>query len=460
MALKDKRSEIIQYVRDNRAYLGRNAELYDIYTGNLLPYVLEILKKTLSENYFKKIESRAIPINILERYIDKISAAYENPPKRIANKEQYQEFVDHYVRHLGLNSKMMAADSYSHLFKGFALEPYWDDTEEKSKLRVMPFDRFIVKSENKNDPTAETIFIKILTKTDADGQKKTCYYTYTNEEFDAFFEDGTTDSSALIENNGMNPYGVIPQTYGKRSENELLPIQSTDIDVMSKLVSVFLSDLSGAALFQCFSIIYGIDIDMENAVMSPNALWSFRSDAATDKQPQIGTIKPEADIDKLLNFIISSFVLWLETKGIRVGSIGSLDAGNLASGISKIIDEMDVYRVVKKSISAFEYDEQVFWHKLVNIHNEWVRQGLVTDVGLIGDDFSVAIIFPEPQPKRERKSIIEEKMLEVNAGFKSKRKAIMELNPDMTEQELELELAEMGGEMTEVFEDGAEEEIG
>lgn len=444
--LKDKRKELLQYIRNNANYLDRNYQIYDIFTGNLLPYVLEVLKKTLSENYYKKIEARVIPINILERYIKKVSAAYEKPPTRTANNPTNQEVVDYYVKQFGMNKKMEVADQYSHLFKGFALEPYVD---VYPKLRVLPFDRFLVYSDNQIDPTCETVFIKIIGKRLVNNKMVAVYYTFTDTEIDAFTEDLETYNPALEENDGINPYDVIYFTYGNRAENELLPVQDTDILAMSKLISVFLSDLSGAILFQCFSIIYGIDLNMDNAIMSPNALWSFKSDPNSDKTPSLGTLKPQADISSVMNFIVSSFALWLETKGIRVGQIGSINSGALASGISKIIDEMDVFKVVKESISFFENDEKEFWNKMVNIHNNWVETKQVEGLPKMTPDFSIEIIFPEPQPKREKKDIIEEKKLEVESGFKSRRKAIKELNPEMSEEELELEIAEIESEGTE-----------
>lgn len=442
--LKDKRKDLIKYARDNQSYLAHNHEVYDIYSGNLLPHVIKILEATLSKNYFDKIKSRVIPINILERYIKKVACAYENPPKRIANKPDYQTVVDYYVKEMGLNHKGQVADQYSHLFKGFSWEPYVN--EGQVSLRVLPYDRFLPYSDNAVDPTEETIFIKIMGKRKVMDKEVTVYYSFTDFEVDAFTEDGDTYEPALDGNDGVNLYETIPFVYGKRAENELMPIQDTDILAMSKLISVLLSDISGAAMFQCFSIIYGIDLDMENAVMSPNALWSFKSDANSEKKPEVGTIKPEADIDKVMGFIVSVFVMWLETKGVRVGSVGSVDAGNMASGISKIIDEMDVYKVVKDSVQAFQKDEKELWKKMVKIHNEWLSTGQISGLPMLGDDFEVQVIFPEPQPKRAKKDIIEEKKMEVDAGFKSKRKAIKELNPEMTDVELELELAEINGE--------------
>lgn len=442
--LRDKRKELIKHIRDHAVYLEHNHEVYDIFRGNLLPHVVKILEATLSKNYFDKIKSRIIPINILERYIKKVACAYENPPKRIALNPDHQVVVDYYVTEMSLNHKGQVADQYSHLFKGYSWEPYIN--EGKAHLRVLPFDRFLAFSDNQVDPTEETVFIKIMGKRKVKDRDVTVYYAFSDSEFDAFTEDGETYLPAFEGNDGVNLYETIPFVYGKRAENELLPIQDSDILAMSKLVSVLLSDISGAAMFQCFSIIYGIDLDMENAVMSPNALWSFKSDATSEKNPSIGTIKPEADIDKVMNFIVSVFVMWLETKGVRVGSVGNVDSGNMASGISKIIDEMDVYKVVKESVQAFQKDEKEFWTKMIKIHNEWLSTGQISGLPILSEDFEVQVIFPEPQPKRAKKDIIEEKKLEVESGFKSRRRAIMELNPDMSEAELELEIAEIEGE--------------
>lgn len=447
--LRAKRKEIIQYVRSHKEYLGHNFEIYDIYRGNLLPYVVKVLQDTLSQNYFDKIKERIVPINVLERYVKKVASAYENPPKRTANSDSGQEVVDYYVKQFNLNKKGQIADQYSHLFKGYAWEPFMD--QRQAKLRVLPFDRFLVYSDDDVDPTRETVFIKMMGKKNVNNKMVEIFYTFTADEIDAFDEHGVTYEPALEGNEGINLYETIPFVYGNRAENELLPIQDTDIKSMSKLISIFLSDMSGAIMFQCFSIIYGIDLDMENAKMSPNALWSFKSDATTDKNPQIGTIKPEADIEKVMSFVISTFVLWLETKGIRVGSIGSMDAGNTASGISKIIDEMDVYKIVKDSVQFFQADEQELWKKMIKIHNFWLASGQVKNLPILPEDFQVEVTFPEPQPKRSRKDIIEEKDLEVKAGFKSRRKAIMELNPESSAEDLELELAEMGGDESEEF---------
>jgi len=59
--LKDKRKSIIEYVKNHRSFLKRNAEALDIYEGNLLPYVDAIMQKTLSPQYYQPAKERILP---------------------------------------------------------------------------------------------------------------------------------------------------------------------------------------------------------------------------------------------------------------------------------------------------------------------------------------------------------------------------------------------------------------
>jgi hypothetical protein len=120
MALKDKRNEIIEYVKSNASFLNKSAEALNIYEGNLLPYVDNILRTSLSANYYNSIKDRILPINILQRFIDKVSTTYSKEPSRTSENPNAQEFVDFYSQALDIDQSGTIADAYSHLFKGFA----------------------------------------------------------------------------------------------------------------------------------------------------------------------------------------------------------------------------------------------------------------------------------------------------------------------------------------------------
>lgn len=450
--LKDLRGKIITQVRDHKAFLKSNSQKLEIYQGNLLPYVDEIMRSSLSHEYYNAIKSRILPINILQRYITKVSTVYSKAPKRKAENESAKDFLNFYEKHLEINSSGSTADEYSNLFKGYAWEPYITN-EGYPSLRELPFDRFIVISTSEKNPEQHDIFVKIV-GSNAHNEDEILIFAYTNTEFDAFYMNGAEASEYLKDNLGLNVVGTIPFVYGKRQRNRLIPIQDTDMLAITKAIPVMLSDAAGAQMFQCFTILYGIDVSIENAKLSPNVLWSVKSDKESDKPASIGSIKPEADTDKVVDFVVNAFVMWLETKGIRVGSVGTVDGSNAASGLSKIIDEMDVHKLVCNSMDWFARDEKELWNKkMPKIHEYWVKNGMLSseleDVpGIVVGDPKITVEFDKPKPMISRVEQIANCKAEKELGTMTQEQIIKELHPDYSPEYIE-ELLALGEKAVE-----------
>lgn len=439
--LKDRRKEIISYVKAHRDFIAKNNEALNIYEGNLLPYVDDILQSSLSPTYYNAIKERILPINILQRFIDKVSVTYSKEPKRTSANPRLVEFVEFYKEQLDIDQSGYIADAYSNLFKGYAWEPYINKNG-KPAMRELPFNSFLVMSDSLVNPEEETVFIKFMGKR-GDDDESMLLHVYTDTEFDAFYMNGVEATEYLIENQGINAIGVIPFVYGKRQKNRLLPILDSDMLKVCKAIPVMLSDAAGAQMFQCFSILFGVDVNFENAKMSPNVIWSLKSDRESDKTPQVGTIKPEADTQKVIDFVITIFTLWLETKGVRIGSMGQLSGMSQASGIAKLIDEMDVFEIIKKSQEWFEKDESELWNvKLPKIHNYWIKSGMVnpsTVPGLIpeGTEMDIYVEFEHPAPMKSKLDEIAEISQEVALGTMTLRQAIKKLHPEMEDDQIE-----------------------
>ena len=161
--LKDKRSEIIQHIKNHKSFLDRNREALEIYEGDLKKYVDHILSSSLSATYYKAIKDRVLPINVLTRFIDKVSTTYAKPPKRTSENANIQNFIDFYAREVDLNQSGMIADQYSNLFKGFAWKPYVDE-RGRPAIKELSFDKFLVMSTSSISPETETIFIEFMGK--------------------------------------------------------------------------------------------------------------------------------------------------------------------------------------------------------------------------------------------------------------------------------------------------------
>lgn len=465
MALRDLVPELLRHINEHNDYIEHNKKLFEIYEGDLKKHVLIDMERSLSSNYFEKIKHRVLPINVLKRIIDKSAKVYSDKPERIFSSNE--ELAEDYEKIMEVDVNANDADEFSHLFKGYAFEPYFDEREGVPRLRVIPYDRFLVWSDDKIDPTNVTVFIKFMGKKSVlvpnrrfrsgyETQMRQVYFAYSNDEFWAFDDRGDDYMPAMEENEGENPFGVIPFVYGNRSRYELVPTQDTDILQLTKSIPVMLSGLSGAILFQCFSIIWGIDVDAEDMTMSPNAFWSLKSDKDSDKNPQVGTIKPEADVVKVMGFVFDVLSCWLETRGIKAGSIGSTDVNNVASGVAKIIDEMDTTELRKKSIQFFKVEEKKLWRLISLMHNYWVESGVITGKERFADDFSVTVEFDDPQPVIDREKEVRTKKMEVDSGFLSTETAIKQLNPDWDDEFLEEEMQRIESEGEINGEDGRE----
>lgn len=441
--LKQKRKEIIEYIKNHRTFLKQNTEALDIYEGNLLPYVDGILQSSLSANYYHSIKDRVLPINILQRFVDKVSTTYSRPPIRHSDDERTKQFVEFYEKSFNINNSGNIADTYSHLFKGFAWEPYINKNGRPA-LRELPFNSFMVMSDSMVNPEEETIFIKFMGK-QTNEEDSMLLFVYTDTEFDAFYMNGMEASQYLVENEGINPIGIIPFVYGKRQKNRLIPVLDSDMLAICKAIPCMIADGAGAQLYQSFSIIFGIDISAENLKMSPNALWSIKSDRESDKNPQLGVLQPSADTDKIMQFITTTFTLWLETKGVRVGSTGSTDGANLSSGISKIIDEMDVWELKKKSQAWFKQDEEELWNdKLPKIHNYWIKSGQIPAAlvpPIMPETLDVDVNFEAPKPMISRSEEIAQIRSEIELGTMTMKQAIKQLHPNLEDYEIDEVLA-------------------
>lgn len=446
--LKDLIPAMVAHIKNNQQFIDDNHELLDIYEGNLVKYVDQVLRSSLADNYYKTIKDKIVPINILNRVIDKLAKVYSGDVKRISETDQ--ELVDYYVGSFKMNSKMIKADEYSNLFRGYLLEPYL--YEDHLKLRVLPYDRFLPFSHSHIDPTKEDVIIKYVGKKLVESKKsssyKNVYYAFSSTEFMAFTEDEEIYYPALKDNEGVNPFGVIPFVYANRSDNKLVPTHNYDAKQMAKLIPCILTDMVGCIQYQAFSMIFGIDIDMENVRIGPNAIWSLKSDLASQKAPQLGTIKPDADIAEVVQFVQTVFTLWLESLSIRVNGSLTEKSSNASSGIAKIIDEMDTIDARKKAMEYFIHEEREFWMKLKEIHNFYVSTGQIR-APMFSDSFTIDISFQEPRPFVDKEKVLAEIQTQVSLGLMTRRMALKELYPDYSQEAIETIIQEVEYERKE-----------
>jgi len=465
--IKNDIPQLLNHIDKYKSHLAHNEILFNIYEGDLLSYLKADLASQFSPESFEMIQHRICPINVLIRIIDKLSKIYQQSPIRIIvdGKDNDQELLSWYEEQFKINQKFNIYNEFFNLHKGALAEPYLSKNNKPS-IRIIPYDRFLPYSNNKVDPTVPThIIVNYGTVKKQINKKESIdinvYAAYTDSEFVIFDEDGLISKEEMIQignPEGVNVFERIPYIYVNKSHNLLIPKQDTDTLKLTKVLPILLSDLNYAVMFQAFSIIYGINVNDENVKMAPHAFWRLTSVGDGEQKPEIGVIKPQIEIDAVLNLVQSEFSFWLNTKGIKPGSIGQASMENFSSGISKMIDEMDITEARIKQVEAFTDAEEEFWDLLINhVHPYWRTLGLIDSNLDWTPGVKIKTIFAEQIPMYNRGQLVKDLKEEVSAGFTTKKIAIRKLNPNLKNEEIDDLISQIDDERGYIEEEEKEE---
>lgn len=450
--------KVIKQIKAQAQVLQTNFKTLDILEGNLEPYITKALKRVLSDRVYNYAIERLVPINIMPRYVDKLTNIYQTGVMRevVDGTPDDQSLLGWYESQLNVNHMMHNANRLYNACKSTLIHPY--ATEAGPALRIIPNDRFVVWSTDEINPTKPTGVALLAGK---DNQNREIYWVYTDEEFYVIRSDETIDVQAMAEmglEDGINPYGVLPFVYVNSSALRLIPVPDMDTLKITEYVPAALTDLNLAAMFSAFSMTYIKDGNIENPTYAPNALWFLKADDP-EKEVQIGTIKPEVDYQDVLNLIQSEMSMWLGSKGIKSGSIGQLTPDAAASGIAKMIDEADTFDVRQAQTLVFGAGETALWDLILHtMHPIWVSQGLVENRQAFSASATVKARFSVVPVGTQRSSLIADQREEVAAGFTTKKRAISTLNPQLTMEQVEELLDEIEAERMGISEENPEEQ--
>lgn len=462
---KDVAKYIVKSIQDENDRLKINEKLFNIYEGQIGPILIEKMKNDISESSFIQAKERICPINILEKVIDKLSKIYQQEPKRevMEGRESDKKIVENLEEILNIDHKLNINNEFSNLFRYSLLQLGVNLETRKPFVRTIPNHKFVVINTSQVDPTNPDIVCLLMNSVETAGIKTEIYHIYTDYQFAVYDGSGTIryDIMAELGQDGTIPTNKKPFIYLNMSDNLIMPNIQTDTLDMSLLIPLLLSDGNYIAKFCAFSILYGIDIDDKNMKRAPNTFWSFKSDAESDKAPSIGSVKPEGDIQVLISSAMSQLGIWLDTKGLKAGSIDQLTSNNAVSGIAKMIDEADVTDSRQHQASIYRMFEVEFWDLLLNYwYPFWVEQGLVDNLGMFSPNAYVATNFKPQIPLYNRGQQVKDLKEEVTAGFTTRKRAIIALNPKMSDYEIDklLEEIEEDKPVAWVVSNGADQE--
>jgi len=447
MATSPRAKALLEIVKSHEKYLARNFERLDIYSGNLMPWVDKALANQLGDEAYNQARTRIPPINVLVRIIEKQSKIYAPGVSRqvVGGNDSDAALLGWYEDRMAPSLRMQLANEYYNLFKNAAIWPHVDSDGEPS-LRVIPSDRFVPYGDGSNIAGGiATLGKRRYGKDDlnvyqAADRERYCYFTEKGEDVTALF-DPTNPT-------GEHTLGRLPFTYINKDPNHVVPTDDSDILAMTKLIPILLTDINFAHMFQAFSILIAIDAEANGLKFSPNAVWQFKSNPGSDKQPSISTVQPSADIDGGLSLVANQLALWLNSKGIKPGAVGEISGSNFSSGIAKMLDEMDTSENRNAQVPYFQRAETDLWDLVLRCyHPIWSDTvvGFDAPKDLFSPAAKVVANFAEQVPLVRRGQVVADVKSEVEGGFTTNRRGLKRLNPTYTDAEitaLEVEIAD------------------
>ncbi len=305
------------------------------------------------------------------------------------------------------------------------------------------------------DPQIPDTVLKVL-KWDHDPAQR-LFEWWTAEQFLITNGKGAPDR-AMMESmgnaNGTNPFGTLPFVYINESDTEIVPLPDDDLLKVGVAIPLLLSDLAFASKYQAWSMIYTVGVDGEIPI-NPNSVINLEF-GPDGERPEIDMIKPEVDTDQQLRMIESVLAFLFSTKNINAGSIqGKLTTQNVASGISKMLDQSESMEDREDQQQYFIDAERAVWNKLSkNMIPHWIKtKQLATDYAQnFSDAFEISIHFPPISIIKSEQEKLDEAAFRIEKGFSSTRRELKRLNPGMSDEEIENLIDEIAEEKAENIE--------
>lgn len=421
-----------------------NKNLYELYEGAIRKHVVErIVKEFKDPRNQLELSHRILEVDLVKRIVNKLSKAYAKPPKRkVIGTPKDQELYDWYVETMDINNAMKRADKSFNNYKEFLIYPYVSRHTMLPCLKVIDPFKYIAVSENIDDDSVATTFAVYAGPLE-NGKEK--LYCADNKSFwiqDTEGEILTTDLAQLGNSDGINIYESLPYIYGKNSTASVMPYPDESLEGIATLIPLLCADINFSVKYMAFSIVYGINMKADTFNRSPAAFVELvKADVTDDTKPELGQLKPEIDISEVFDSIMNQLDLWLNMRGITSSIVKSRD---IASGVSKMIDEADVTdQISNNQVEYIKAEKQIF-EFIKKAHEIWkYENSAVFPQGSFTTDSTVSIEFEKVEPIRSRADIVNEVVIEKKEGLTSTKRAIARINPNLPDEEIEAIIEEI-----------------
>lgn len=430
-----------------------NLDRYNMYHGSIKDVVERTIKNEFKPETVKELIQRLVPINVMQKIINKLANVYLEYPSRYPSdrNEMDQELLNLYETGMDLNTRQKESNRHFKLYKK-SLQEIFVNSYGIPSIRNLPAHTYEVFSDNPLEPECPEVVVKFLRL--GQHREDERYAFWTDEEHLVVNGKGEVVIDEMLKINnieGVNPIGKMPFIYVNESSYSIFPVPEDDLFRMSVVIPLLLSDLCFATKYLSWSVIYTIGVSGDLS-FSPNSVVSLDL-GPSGERPEIGTIKPNVSIQETLRFVEFLIAILLTTKNLSTSSIqGQLTAQTAASGVSKALDTAESIEDKKDQQGYFYKAERQLWMLISNYMIPYWRKNksLAPQFNReFSSVFDLSIVFKEPKPLQSEDMQIEISKKKIDYGFSTYAREISNLYPDFDESEVQLLMDEIQQEKNE-----------
>lgn len=492
----DVRKKIIEDILGSENENRKMGELrrHEVYRDKIKKWVLHsLLNEGFKPETIAQMENRASNISICRKIVNKLAQTYIGGVERKVDDASSQLSIDALADELDVNTALKKSDRYRQLFKNTSvqvvarrcMEPLEDGYEEKYTIalkvlapweydvvqdyynpeKAMAFiltdfperHNFVIDSidgsqgyrsgmefdMNRGDRKEQSIADD---PSDTGIEKRT--FIFWSNKYHFTCDLGGQILQMVEDNQNLNPIGILPFVdIHMDQDGEYWAQGGEDLIDGSILVNKELTDLNFVTFHQGFGqlVISGKDLPKKIEGGPNNAmLFDVREG---DPTPQVFYATSNPPVESWLNKIKSQLAMLLSTNDLAPRLISaSLDASNVESGISKLIENSEVTASHQDVQNIYQDAEPYMWEVIRRWHSLYAESSLLKeDLQLIPvfTDSNVKVKFIQTKPIVSEKENLEVLKLRKELGLDTLAGIILKDNPDLSKEEAEQKAKEV-----------------
>lgn len=434
---------------------------YLIYNGRLKEIVAEKIQAEFEDpKQIMQLQERIVPINVIKKMVDKLGKVYKVEPIRrpMDLNPGDQDLISSHEASMMINNYMAYSNKMFKLQQQSLIKLY-PDNAGNSRIRVLPSQAFTLFSDDQVNPEKPTTVVEHMIYDDTEENQR--FAVWTDKEHYIINGKGNVvlaDMRAMNNEEGKNPYGVLPFVHINQSIDMLYPIRPTDVISVQIAICLLLSDTALAQKYLSWATLLLKGVEGESKLrIGPGAQISLPTNSQ-GQIPDASYLQPQLNSDEVLRIVDYLIEKLLSTNNISAGTvIGQLQANQSSSGVSKMLDSIESTEDIGEQRSYFINAEKELWGKLAkNILPVWIKNKQVKPelAGAFSSDFELDIVFPEPKPVYSEADKIKTIAEKLKNGFITMKMALKEMNPMMTDDSIDELMLEIKNEnMPDITED-------